>query len=90
MPMTPGKLANRFKPCPPRCDIEMIMPENDPAAGRQPADRSFQTVVIALVGEQPDAGPDRGQIWPRRLGQNRAGLVSQHKQAYRRKLGERE
>lgn len=59
----------------------MIVSKDYPAAAGQSKDRLFEKRIIPFVGEQP---------YPGRLRQQGAGLVSQHKQAYRDKLGERE
>ena len=86
MSAAPGKFFDRFKSRPPQCFLQMIMAKDDPAAARQSQDGLLEKVIIPLVGEQPYPG----QGGPRRVRQNGEGLVSQHMQAYRHKLGERE
>ncbi len=86
MPAPPRRLSDQFKSLPPRCFVQMIMAKDYSATARHSLDRSLQPVVIALVGEQPYLRHRRAY----RVRQNGGGLVSQHKHAYRRKLGERE
>ncbi|VWX60556.1 hypothetical protein SPHINGOR109_50532 [Sphingorhabdus sp. 109] len=86
MTMPPGELFHGIEADPPRRCFQMIMAKDDPAPARQPSYGLFENCVIAFVGEQPQ----RRQGPTRLVGQMGAGLVSQHKQAYRRSSGERE
>ncbi len=86
MPMASGESFDGFKSPLPLCVLQMIVTKDDPAAARQPLDCPCQTGIVSPVGKQPYFGQDRA----RPFRQCRAGLVSQHKQAYSRKLGERE
>lgn len=86
MPPLPGEFLDSFKSRSPRCFRQMIMAKDYTATPWQSPDRLLEKRIIPLIGKQPYLRQGRTGL----VGQDGAGLVSQHKQAYRRKLGERE
>lgn len=55
----PCNAFERAKPLPAFRIAEMVMTIDKPAPTRQAAERAFQNLVIARVGDQPDLGKKR-------------------------------